>query len=111
MYRSASGTQSFRADASPAKNAQAPRPATILFSSFGPENFGPKGWKGEERPARFVPTELAEFAYLLAQDVRRIPEVQKGIESACFRGARLSELENRIRHYLAEIDPLIRRKT
>jgi carnitine monooxygenase subunit len=70
-------------------------------------NFGPKGWKGEERPARFVPKEVAEFGYVLAQDARRVPEVQKGIESACFKGARLSECEIRIRHYLAEIDNYI----
>jgi phenylpropionate dioxygenase-like ring-hydroxylating dioxygenase large terminal subunit len=79
------------------------------LNSFGPESMGPKGWKGEERPARFVPKELSEFGYILAQDVRRIPEVQKGIESDAFKGARLSESENRIRHYLAEIDRLIGR--
>jgi carnitine monooxygenase subunit len=79
-------------------------------NSFGPESMGPKGWKGEERPARVVPKEIAEFGYLLAQDVRRVPEVQKGIESDCFKGARLSESEVRIRHYLAEIDRCIGRK-
>jgi phenylpropionate dioxygenase-like ring-hydroxylating dioxygenase large terminal subunit len=72
-------------------------------------DFGPKGWRGEERPARIVPKELAEFGYVLAQDVRRIPEVQKGIESAGFKGARLSESEIRIRHYLAEVDAYIGR--
>jgi hypothetical protein len=35
--------------------------------------------------------------------------VQKGIESDAFKGARLSESESRIRHYLAEIDRLIGR--
>jgi hypothetical protein len=79
------------------------------LNSFGPESFGPAGWKGEERPARFTPKELSEFGYLLAQDVRRIPEVQKGMESECFKGARLSESEIRIRHYLAEIDRLLGR--
>jgi len=83
----------------------------IDLNSFGPETFGPKGWKGEERPARFVPKELAEFGYLLAQDVRRVPEVQKGIESECFKGARLSEIENRIRHYLREVDRYLGRGT
>lgn len=67
-------------------------------------NFGPKGWKGDERPPRFVPKDLSEFGNVLAQDAIRVPEVQKGIESAAFQGARLSESEIRIRHYLAEID-------
>jgi phenylpropionate dioxygenase-like ring-hydroxylating dioxygenase large terminal subunit len=80
-------------------------------NSFGPESMGPKGWKGEDRPARVVPKQLSDFGYLLAQDVRRIPEVQKGIESAGFAGARLSESECRIRHYLAEIDRLIGRRS
>jgi hypothetical protein len=70
---------------------------------------GPKGWKGEERPARFTPTDVSEFGYVLAQDARRVPEVQKGIESECFTGSRLSESENRIRHYLAELDRRIGR--
>jgi len=78
-------------------------------NSFGPESMGPAGWKGEERPARVMCKEMADFGYLLAQDVRRIPEVQKGIESECFQGSRLSESESRIRHYLAEIDRLIGR--
>lgn len=78
-------------------------------NAFGPESFGPPGWKGTERPARFTPQKLEEFGYLLAQDARRVPEVQKGIESECFRGARLSESEIRIRHYLAEIDRCIGR--
>jgi len=70
---------------------------------------GPKGWKGEERPARFTPTDVSEFGYVLAQDARRVPEVQKGIESESFTGSRLSESENRIRHYLAELDRRIGR--
>jgi carnitine monooxygenase subunit len=82
----------------------------IDLNSFGPESFGPKGWKGTERPARFVPKQLSEFGYLLAQDVRRVPEVQKGVESECFKGARLSESEIRVRHYLAEIDRCIGRR-
>jgi phenylpropionate dioxygenase-like ring-hydroxylating dioxygenase large terminal subunit len=79
------------------------------LNSFGPDSFGPAGWRGEERPARFTPKELSEFGYLLAQDVRRIPEVQKGLESTAFEGARLSESEIRIRHYLAEIDRCLAR--
>jgi len=78
-------------------------------NSFGPEGFSPPGWKGDDRPARFNPKTLEEFGYLLAQDARRVPEVQKGIESDSFKGARLSESEIRIRHYLAEIDRLIGR--
>lgn len=73
-------------------------------------NFGPPGWKGDERPARFVPKDMEELGYVLAQDAKRVPEVQKGIESAAFKGARLSESEARIRHYLAEIDTYIGRR-
>ncbi|WP_340317949.1 aromatic ring-hydroxylating oxygenase subunit alpha [Rhizorhabdus argentea] len=72
-------------------------------------NFGPKGWKGDQRPARFVPKDLSEFGNVLAQDAIRVPEVQKGIESASFKGSRLSESEIRIRHYLAEIDKYLGR--
>ncbi|MFW0887969.1 UNVERIFIED_CONTAM: aromatic ring-hydroxylating dioxygenase subunit alpha [Pseudomonas sp. JL1] len=74
-------------------------------------NFGPKGWKGDERPARLVPTDLtaASIGYVLAQDAMRVPEVQKGIESAAFKGSRLSESEIRIRHYLSEIDAYLGR--
>lgn len=82
----------------------------IDLNSFGPESFGPAGWKGEDRPARFTPKELADFGYLLAQDVRRIPEVQKGMESEAFKGARLSESEIRSRHYLAEVDRYLGRR-
>jgi phenylpropionate dioxygenase-like ring-hydroxylating dioxygenase large terminal subunit len=73
-------------------------------------NFGPKGWKGDERPARFVPKDLSEFGYVLAQDARRVPEVQKGIESSAFKGSRLSQSEIRIRHYLSEIDAYLGRR-
>lgn len=74
-------------------------------------NFGPKGWKGDERPPRVVPTDLSaeSIGYVLAQDALRVPAVQKGIESAAFKGARLSESEIRIRHYLAEIDTYLGR--
>lgn len=68
---------------------------------------GPKGWRGEERPARVSPKNDADFGFVLAQDARRIPEVQKGIESGAFNGYLLSESECRIRHYLAEIDRYI----
>lgn len=74
------------------------------LNAFGPESMGPPGWKGEERPAREYLSKLEDLGYLLAQDARRVPEVQKGIESSGFAGARLSESEIRIRHYLAEID-------
>lgn len=82
----------------------------IDLNSFGPDTFGPPGWKGEERPARFTPKELSEFGWLLAQDVRRIPEVQRGMESQAFAGARLSESEIRVRHYLAEVDRYLGRR-
>lgn len=79
-------------------------------NAFGPETFGPKGWKGEERPLRARITDISELGYLLAQDARRVPEVQKGIESDCFKGTRLSESEIRVRHYLAEVDRYLGRR-
>jgi phenylpropionate dioxygenase-like ring-hydroxylating dioxygenase large terminal subunit len=79
------------------------------LNAYGPESFGPPGWKGDDRPARFEPQQIEEMGFLLAQDARRVPEVQKGIESECFVGSRLSESEIRARHYLAEIDRLVGR--
>lgn len=79
-------------------------------NAFGPETFGPPGWKGDDRPARVRPQKMEDLGYLLAQDARRVPEVQAGLESEAFIGSRLSEAEVRIRHYLAEIDRLIGRK-
>lgn len=79
------------------------------LNAYGPDTFGPAGWKGDERPARFEPATIEEMGFLLAQDARRVPEVQKGIESDAFVGSRLSESEIRARHYLAEIDRLIGR--
>ena len=81
------------------------------LNSFGPETFGPEGWKGDDRPERDRPTQISELGYLLAQDAMRVPNVQLGIESDCFRGSRLSESENRIRHYLAELDRYLGRRT
>lgn len=78
-------------------------------NQFGPSSMSPPGWKGEERPARVHAKTLEDLGYLLAQDARRVPEVQRGIESRSFKGARLSESEIRIRHYLAEIDKYIGR--
>jgi hypothetical protein len=53
---------------------------------------------------------LEDFGSVLAQDARRVPEVQKGLRSRAFDGYVLSESEIRIRHYLAEIDRHIGRR-
>lgn len=76
---------------------------------FGPEAVSPPGWDGSVRPEKIVPQTLEEFGSVLAQDAVRVPEVQKGIESAAFDGYVLSEAESRIRHYLAELDHLFGR--
>lgn len=73
---------------------------------FGPEAVSPPGWDGAIRPEKIIPQTLEDFGSVLAQDAVRVPEVQKGIESAAFDGYVLSESESRIRHYLAEIDRL-----
>ena len=62
------------------------------------------GWNGAVRPPVRHPTDVADFGAVLAQDARRVPEVQKGLRSRAFAGYLLSESENRIRHYLAELD-------
>jgi hypothetical protein len=72
-------------------------------NAFRPEDFV-RGWTGEKRPPRIVPKDLSELGPALSQDAFRISQVQRGIESECFRGSLLSESEIMIRHYLAEID-------
>ena len=72
--------------------------------SFGPEAISAPGWDGAIRPPIETPQRLEDFGSVLAQDARRVPEVQKGLRSAAFDGYVLSESEVRIRHYLAEID-------
>lgn len=76
----------------------------VDITSIGPEGTSVPGWDGSVRPEIRQPTDVAEFGAVLAQDARRVPEVQKGIRSAAFDGYILSESENRIRHYLAELD-------
>lgn len=63
-----------------------------------------KGWTGTSRPARVYPTKLEEWGTVLAQDVERLPMVQRGIRSRSYDGNRLGESECRIRHYLKEVD-------
>jgi len=67
-------------------------------------NLGPVGFDGSVRPPRRRPTELRDFGYILEQDCRLVPRVQRGATSRAFEGYRLSEQEIRIRHYLAELD-------
>ena len=64
-----------------------------------------KGWNGEgPRPQRVVPQKLEDWGTVLSQDMYRVPKVQRGIRSRAYEGHRLCESENRLRHYLAEID-------
>jgi phenylpropionate dioxygenase-like ring-hydroxylating dioxygenase large terminal subunit len=78
------------------------------INEFGPVMTTPPGWKGTERPARGYPTTFEGFGYVLAQDARIVPEVQKGMVSEGFKGLRYNESECRILHYQAEIDRYLR---
>jgi carnitine monooxygenase subunit len=78
--------------------------------SFGPEAMSPPGWDGAIRPPKETPQRLEDFGSVLAQDAVRVPEVQKGLQSAAFDGLVLSESECRIRHYHAELDRLLGRR-
>src|SRR3546814_9087614 len=71
---------------------------------FGPEAVSAPGGDGAIRPPIENPRALEGYESVLAQDARRVPEVQKGLRSMAFDGYVLSESESRIRHYLAEID-------
>src|SRR3546814_9619584 len=66
--------------------------------SFGPEAVSAPGWDGAIRPPIENPRALEDFGSVLAQDARRVPEVQKGLRSMAFDGSVLSESESRIRH-------------
>lgn len=74
------------------------------INSFGPEAKGPMNFDGTVRPPRNRPTDMAEFGYVLHQDIMLVPQLQKGIRSPGFKGLLLGEAEVRIRHYLAEVD-------
>jgi hypothetical protein len=78
--------------------------SVVDLASIGPEATSPPGWTGAIRPVIRHPVVVEEFGAVLAQDARRVPEVQKGIRSRSFEGYLLSESECRIRHYLAELD-------
>jgi phenylpropionate dioxygenase-like ring-hydroxylating dioxygenase large terminal subunit len=82
----------------------------IDVASVGPEATSEPGWDGSIRPPIKTPEKLADFGAVLAQDARRVPDVQKGINSRAFDGFIFSESEVRIRHYLAEIDRYIGRR-
>jgi len=83
--------------------------SVVDMTSIGPDATSEPGWNGAIRPAIRNPVAYEDFGAVLAQDARRVPEVQKGIRSRAFAGYLLSESENRIRHYLAEIDRFIGR--
>ena len=86
-----------------------PEQYVMGFTSFAfPQE---KGWTGEERPAVVYPKTLEEWGNLLAQDLERVPKVQEGVQSRAYEGHRLSESENRLRHYLTEIDRYLGRST
>jgi phenylpropionate dioxygenase-like ring-hydroxylating dioxygenase large terminal subunit len=80
--------------------------AIFDLNDYGPEAHkkGLRNWDGTERPPREWITDFTKLGYVLEQDARLIPDVQRGIESPNYRGHRLSESELRIRHYLAELD-------
>jgi carnitine monooxygenase subunit len=79
-------------------------------AQFGPEALSEPGWDGSFRPPKIIPRTAKDYGSVLVQDALRIPEIQKGIQSAAFEGFLLSESESRIRHYLAEIDRMIGRR-
>ena len=83
---------------------QDPLQHSFDINSYGPEGLGPQGWDGAIRPKRVYATELVELGSVLSQDAINVPKVQQGIQSEVFKGSRLGESENRVRHYLAEID-------
>jgi carnitine monooxygenase subunit len=70
---------------------------------------GEKGWSGEERSPIHYPQTPDEWGTLLKQDMERVPKVQEGIRSRSYDGHRLCESENRLRHYLVEIDKYLGR--
>ena len=84
--------------------------SVVDIASIGPEATSELGWTGAIRPEIRQPTDVAEFGAVLAQDARRVPEVQKGLRSRAFDGYLLSESESRIRHYLNEIDRYLGRQ-
>src|SRR3546814_5271231 len=58
--------------------------------SFGPEAVSAPGWDGAIRPTIENPRALADFGSVLAQDARRVPEVQKGLRSIDRKSNRLN---------------------
>ena len=57
-----------------------------------------------------TPQSLEDFGAVLGQDAIRVPVVQKGIRSRAFKGLLFGDSENRIRHYLAEVDKYLGRR-
>jgi len=84
--------------------------AVVDISAIGPEATSEPGWDGSIRPPILHPEGISEFGAVLAQDARRVPEVQKGVSSRAFDGFIFGEAEVRIRHYLAEIDRYLGRR-
>ena len=63
---------------------------------------------GNYRPERIkLVADAQEFGPVLTQDAVAVPWVQKGLRSRAFKGVRLSEQEQRVRHYHAEIDRFV----
>ncbi len=60
------------------------------------------------RPERItVAADGPELEPVVSQDTVAVPWVQKGLRSRAFKGVRLSEQEQRVRHYQAEIDRFV----
>lgn len=76
----------------------------IVLSSMGQNVFGPQGWDGTARPPILYAKTPEETGFILAQDCKLVPPVQRGMTSRAFKGYILSEQEIRIRHFLAELD-------
>jgi phenylpropionate dioxygenase-like ring-hydroxylating dioxygenase large terminal subunit len=84
--------------------AKHPEFRPLQLADLGQGTVGESGWDGTIRPPTKRVKEAKDTGYVLEQDALLVPGVQRGIESRSFKGARLSEQEIRIRHYLAELD-------
>jgi len=69
-------------------------------------NFEGVDFSGNTRPARqYYPPAHPDFGgIIMTQDYDNIACVQRGLGSRAYKGMRLSEQEQRMRHYLAEIE-------
>ena len=76
----------------------------VLATGLGNDQVDPTGWDGTVRPPIVYAETPEETGFILAQDCYLVPPVQQGMRSRSFKGLNLGEQEQRIRHYLAELD-------